>query len=86
MELIIMNMYVNICPESNEKKDTLTLDLPPELSEEFTQMVHMLSDQRNVSARKAFGDLVRGTYYNLMEGQGYVSKSRKNAKRRGRNS
>lgn len=74
-----MNMYVNLCTQYTNKSDTLTVDLPPEYSDEFMQMVHVLADERNISARRAFVDMVRYTYYNLLEGTN--DKNRKNAKR-----
>ena len=80
-----MNMYVNLCSSTNEKKDTLTVDLPPEYTDEFNQMVHILSQEKNITARRAFVDLVRNTFDNLME-KDYERKGRKNAKRRGRSS
>jgi len=36
-----MNMYVNLCTQYTNKSDTLTVDLPPEYSDEFMQMVHV---------------------------------------------
>ena len=80
-----MNMYVNLCSGKEERKDTLTVDLPPEYTDEFNQMVHILSQDKNISARRAFVDLVKTTFDNLME-RDYDRKSRKNAKRRGRSS
>ena len=50
----------------------------------FMQYVHVLADQKNVSARKAFTDMVKSTYDQLME-KDYDRKNRKNVKRRGRN-
>ena len=80
-----MNMYVNLCSGKEQRKDTLTVDLPPEYTDEFNQMVHILSQDKNISARRAFVDLVKTTFDNLME-RDYDRKSRKNAKRRGRRS
>ena len=79
-----MNMYVNLCTQYTNKSDTLTVDLPHEYSDEFMQMVHVLADERNISARRAFVDMVRYTYYNLLEGTN--DKNRKNAKRGRRSS
>ena len=80
-----MNMYVNLCPAQSEKKDTLTVDIPPEYTDEFNQMVHILSEKKNITARRAFVDLVKTTFDNLME-KDYERKGGKNAKRRRRNS
>lgn len=80
-----MNLYVNLCQGTASKKDTLTVDLPPEYTDEFNQMVHILSQEKNITARRAFVDLVRNTFDNLME-KDYERKGRKNAKRRGRSS
>lgn len=79
-----MNMYVNLCPAYTEKTETLTLDVPPDQMETFMQYVHVLADEKNISARRAFTDMVQGTYEKLME-KDYERKNRKNAKRRGRN-
>ena len=80
-----MNVYVNLCPHYNEKSETLTVDVPPEYMDEFSQMVHILADEKNISARRSFTDLVKTSFNTLME-KDYERKSRKNAKRRGRNS
>ena len=79
-----MNMYVNLCPAYTEKSETLTVDVPTDQMDAFMQMVHILSEEKNISARRAFTDMVRYTFDNLMEKE-YDRKSRKNAKRRGRN-
>ena len=80
-----MNMYVYMCTGTVPKKDTLTIDIPPEYTDEFNQMVHILAEEKNITARRAFVDLVRNTFDNLME-RDYERKGRKNAKRRGRSS
>ena len=82
---INMNMYVNLCSGKEERKDTLTVDIPPVYTDEFNQMVHILAEEKNITARRAFVDLVKYTFDNLME-RDYDRKSRKNAKRRGRSS
>ena len=84
LELILMNMYVNLCTAYAEKSETLTLDVPPDQMETFMQYVHVLAEEKNISARRAFQDMVQGTYEQLME-KDYERKNRKNAKRRGRN-
>ena len=78
-------MYVNLCSGTNEKKDTLTVDIPPVYTDEFNQMVHILAEEKNISARRAVGDMVKYTFDNLME-RDYERKGRKNAKRGGRSS
>ena len=80
-----MNMYVNLCSSTNDKRDTLTVDIPPVYTDEFNQMVHILAEEKNISARRAFGDMVKYTFDNLME-RDYERKGRKNAKRGGRSS
>ena len=40
-----MNMYVNMCTGTVPKKDTLTIDIPPEYTDEFNQMVHILAEE-----------------------------------------
>ena len=82
---INMNMYVNLCSGKEERKDTLTVDIPPVYTDEFNQMVHILAEEKNISARRAFGDMVKYTFDNLME-RDYERKGRKNAKRGGRSS
>ena len=77
-------MYVNLCPAYTEKSETLTVDVPTDQMDDFMQMVHILSVEKNISARRAFTDMVRYTFDNLKEKE-YDRKSRKNAKRRGRN-
>ena len=79
-----MNMYVNLCPAYTEKTETLTLDVPPDQMDTFMQYVHVLAEEKNISARRAFTDMVQGTYEKLME-KDYERKNRKNAERRGRN-
>ena len=80
-----MNMYVNLCASTNDKSDTLTVDIPPVYTDEFNQMVHILAEEKNISARRAFVDMVKFTFDNLME-RDYERKGRKNAKRGGRSS
>ena len=79
-----MNMYVNMCTGTVPKKDTLTIDIPPEYTDEFNQMVHILAQEKNITARRAFVDMVKFTFDNLME-RDYERKGGKNAKRRRRN-
>ena len=79
-----MIIYVNLCSSTNEKKDTLTVDIPPVYTDEFNQMVHILAEEKNITARREFVDMVKHTFDNLME-RDYERKGRKNAKRRGRN-
>ena len=80
-----MNMYVNLCSSTNDKRDTLTVDIPPVYTDEFNQMVPILAEEKNISARRAFVDMVKFTFDNLME-RDYERKGRKNAKRGGRSS
>lgn len=77
-----MNHYVNLCPphQSLEASDTVTLDIPTEYVDEFLRMSYTLSDEHNITARKAFAELVRHSYSILLE-KTYERKSRKNAKR-----
>ena len=79
-----MNMYVNLCPAYTEKSETLTLDVPTDEMDSFMQYVHILAEEKNISARRAFTDMVKYTYEHLME-KNYERKNRKNGKRRGRN-
>ena len=79
-----MNMYVNLCPAYTQKSDSVTMDVPNDMTEYFMLYVYTLSDEKNISARRAFNDMLRYTFDTLME-KDYERKSRKNAKRRGRN-
>ena len=78
-----MNMYVNLCPAHSKKAESLTVDIPSDQMETFMQMVHILSEEKNISARRSFTDLVKYTFNELMETD-YERKGRKNAKWRGR--
>ena len=60
------------------------MDIPTSDVEDFLYYVRLLADERNISSRRAFGELVKGVYQQLMEKE-YDRKRRKNAKRRGRN-
>jgi len=73
------------CVQHTQKKsETLTLDVPPDQMDMFMQYVHVIAEEKNITARRAFLDMVQGTYEQLME-KDYERKNRKNAKRRGRN-
>jgi hypothetical protein len=78
-----MNHYVNLCPPYTDKPETLTVDLPPEYMDEFMRMVNVIADERNVTSRRAFVDMVKFTFENLMEKS--YDQNRKNAKRGRRN-
>ena len=62
----------------------MTVDIPPVYTDEFNQMVHILAQEKNITARRAFVDMVKFTFDNLME-RDYERKGGKNAKRRRRN-
>ena len=79
-----MNMYVNLCPKYRENSETLTVDVPTEYMDQLMQYVHVLADERNQNASKAFVDIVRYSFNTLMEKEN-DRKSRKNGQRRGRN-
>ena len=79
-----MNLYVNFCPPYHKRSDTVTVDIPSDMTDVFMPYVHILSDEKNVSARKAFKDLATTTFDNLMETD-YGYKNSKNAKRGRRN-
>ena len=78
-----MNMYVNLCPKYTENSETVTVDVPTEYVDQLMQMVHILADERNQTARKALVDIVRYSFNTLMEKE-YDRKSRKNGQRRRR--
>ncbi len=79
-----MNLYVNLCPPYSKRSDTVTLDVPSEYTDVLMQYVHILADEKNVTARKAFRELTTTTFDNLMEND-YGHKNSKNAKRGRRN-
>ena len=80
-----MNLYVNFCPPYSKRSDTVTLDIPSEATDVFMQYANILADEKNISAKKAFKDLVTTTFDNLMETD-YGYKNSKNAKRGRRSS
>ena len=79
-----MNHYINCTPRGTEEYESITLDIPTEHVDEILFYARTIADEKNITARKAFGDVVRGVYYQLME-KNYDRKNRKNAQRRGRN-
>ena len=78
-----MNMYVNLCPKYTENSETVTMDVPTEYVDELMRYAHILTDERNQTARKALVDIVRYTFNTLMEKE-HDRKSRKNGQRRRR--
>ena len=62
-----MNMYVNLCPAYTQKSDSVTMDVPSDMTEYFMQYVCTLSDEKNISARRAMNDMLRYTFDTLME-------------------
>lgn len=79
-----MNHYINCTPRGTEEYESITLDIPTEHVDEILFYARTISDEKNITARRAFGEVVRGVYYQLME-KNYDRKNRKNAQRRGRN-
>ena len=79
-----MNHYFNCTPRQCEEYESITLDIPTEHVEEVLFYARTIADEKNIPARKAFTEVVRGVYYQLME-KNYDRKNRKNAQRRGRN-
>ena len=43
------------------------MDIPTQDVEDFLYYVRLLADERNISSRRAFGELVKGVYQQLME-------------------
>ena len=62
-----MNHYFNCTPRGTEEYESITIDVPTEHVEEVLYYVRTISDEKNITARKAFSDVVRGVYYQLME-------------------
>ena len=56
------------------------MDIPTSDVEDFLYYVRLLADERNISSRRAFGELVRGVYQSLMEKE-YDRQDRKSRQR-----
>lgn len=56
------------------------MDIPTSDVEDFLYYVRLLADERNISSRRAFGELVRGVYQQLMEKE-YDRQDRKSRQR-----
>jgi hypothetical protein len=79
-----MNHYVNCTPRMCEEYESITLDIPTEYVDEVLYYARALADEKNINERKAFGEMIRNVYYQLIE-KNYDRKNRKNGQRRGRN-
>lgn len=75
-----MNYYVNCTPRGTDEYENICLDIPTSDMEEVLYYARVLSDEKNISSRKAFGDLVKGVFNQLME-KNYDRKNRKNRRR-----
>ena len=56
------------------------MDIPTQAVEDFLYYVRLLADERNISSRRAFGELVKGVYQQLMEKE-YDRQDRKSRQR-----
>ena len=56
------------------------MDIPTQDVEDFLYYVRLLADERNISSRRAFGELVKGVYQQLMEKE-YDRQDRKSRQR-----
>ena len=56
------------------------MDIPTSDVEDFFYYVRLLADERNISSRRAFGELVKGVYQQLMEKE-YDRQDRKSRQR-----
>ena len=56
------------------------MDIPTSDVEDFLYYVRLLADERNFSSRRAFGELVKGFYQQLMEKE-YDRQDRKSRQR-----
>ena len=56
------------------------MDIPTQDVEDFLYYVRLLADERNISSRRAFGELVKGVYQQLMEKE-YERQDRKSRQR-----
>ena len=75
-----MNHYVNCTPRHIKDKENVNMDIPTQDVEDFLYYVRLLADERNISSRRAFGELVRGVYQQLMEKE-YDRQDRKSRQR-----
>ena len=78
-----MNHYLNCTPRECREYESVPLDVPTEAVDDILTYARILSDEKNITARKAMTDIVRGVYNELFE-KNYDRKNRKNAQRRGR--
>lgn len=62
------------------EKENINIDVPTSDVEDFLYYVRLLADERNISSRRAFGELVRGVYQQLMEKE-YDRQDRKSRQR-----
>ncbi len=56
------------------------MDIPTQDVEDFLYYVRLLADERNISSRRAFGEMVKGVYQQLMEKE-YDRQDRKSRQR-----
>ena len=56
------------------------MDIPTSDVEDFLYYVRLLAAERNISSRRAFGELVKGVYQQLMEKE-YDRQDRKSRQR-----
>ena len=56
------------------------MDIPTSDVEDFLYYVRLLADERNISSRRAFGEMVKGVYQSLMEKE-YDRQDRKSRQR-----
>ena len=75
-----MNYYVNCTPKNCQEYESITLDVATEDAEAVLYYARVLADEKNVTARRAFGDIVKDVYEKLLE-KNYDRKNRKNRKR-----
>ena len=75
-----MNYYVNCTPRNCNEYESVTLDVPTENAEEVLYYARLLSEEKNISARKAMSEIVKEVYDKLIT-KNYDRKNRKNRKR-----
>ena len=75
-----MQYYVNCPPRHMREKENINIDVPTSDVEDFLYYVRLLADERNISSRRAFGELGRGVYQQLMEKE-YDRQDRKSRQR-----
>ena len=78
---VIMNVYVNLKPNSYDgESDLLTIEVPSSYSEELLRHVRPIAEQKNISEDRILKDIIKEAVHEI-ERRNYERKGRKNKKR-----